>query len=281
MSLFFDEALEMERAIDTAGVVAAAGFQRRYEPSAEAAHQFLRERRMVMVTMVSEGALEAHSVKHSATAEGGGPADGVWAKNRAWSGTTVVEAGIHQTDLMRYWCGDIAWVQAAYVPRQADDIEDGGDNPYAYTVTYGFQSGAVGNLLMSRLRKVYHHDSYQIAMWDHGHLTFAKDGLVAYYYDGSYPPSQKAPDAEQIRHPVPVPEARDSTAAINRDFIGAVAAGANAQEAAELRCSFAGSMNSLAAVLAANASHDLDGERIELAAFAAEKRYARFRQRAV
>jgi len=278
MSLFFDEAIEMETAIGAAGVVAAAGFQRRYEPSAEAAHQFLHDRRMVMVTMVSEGTLEAHSVKHSATAAGGGPADKVWAKNRAWSGASVVEAGIHQTDLMRYWCGDIAWVQSAYVPRHADDIEDGGDNPYAYTVTYGFQSGAVGNLLMSRLRKVYHHASYQIAMWDHGHLTFEQEGLVAYFYDGPYPP-QNPPNTEQIRHPLPTAEARDSTLAINRDFIGAVRAGADAAPAADLRCSFASSMNSLAAVLAANASHDLDGERIELTAFADDEQYARFRKR--
>lgn len=274
MSLYLDEALSMEMAIATAGVVAAGGFQRRYEAAATAAHEFLRNKRMVMVTMVSEGFLEMHSVKHTDTARRGGPRDGVWAKNSTWSGTSVVEAGIHQTDLMRYWCGDIEWVQAAYVPREEDDIHDGGDNPYAYTVTYGFESGAVGNLLMSRLRKVYRSASYQIAMWDHGHLTLDPEGPVAHYYEGHYPPQSK-PAPEDLRHPLPLPEAEDSTLAINRDFITAATAG----DKSGLRSSFAGTMNSLVAVLAANVSHELNGERIYLKAFASERRFAPYRQR--
>jgi len=68
------------------------------------------------------------------------------------------------------------------VPRDEDDIDDGGDNPYAYTVTYGFENGAVGNLLMSRLRCVYRSDGYEVVMWDHGHLRQEDGQAVAYYY---------------------------------------------------------------------------------------------------
>tara|TARA_Y100001960_G_scaffold108587_1_gene116488 strand:- start:119 stop:388 length:270 start_codon:yes stop_codon:yes gene_type:complete len=89
----------------------------------------MKDKRAVLATSVSEGFLEQHSVKHTQTAQAGGPQGKVWTKNAEWSGTSVVEAGIHQTDQMRYWFGDIAWVQAAYVPRDPDDIDDGGDNP--------------------------------------------------------------------------------------------------------------------------------------------------------
>ena len=54
---------------------------------------------------------------------------------------------------MRYWAGDIDWVEARYIHRDTDDIEDGGDNPYAYSVTYGFSNGVIANLMMSRLAK--------------------------------------------------------------------------------------------------------------------------------
>ena len=273
-SLYMDEALEMGRAILEAGVVSAVGFQRRYEAQSEATHEFLAGKRMVMVTCVANGTLESHSVKHTPTGEMGGPVDRVWAKNAAWSGTTVVEAGIHQTDLMRYWCGDIAWVQAAYVPRDAEDVEDGGDNPYAYTVTYGFRDGGVGNLLISRLRKVFHSDGYQAILWDHGHLKLERDGLVAYTYDGPYPPESR-PGPEQVRHPVPAPPQRDSTEAINRAFVEAVAKG---QEEG-IRSTFDGSMNSLGAVLAANVSHERGGERIDIEAFATSPVYAEYRRK--
>ena len=274
MSLFLDEAIEMDRVIRDSGVISTAGFQRRYEPFSEVAHKFMADKRPVMATMISEGFLEQHSVKHTQTADRGGPKDKVWAKNVAWSGATVVEAGIHQTDLMRYWFGDIAWVQAAYVPRDEADIEDGGDNPYAYTVTYGFENGAVGNLLMSRLRKVYRSDGYQVVMWDHGHLLQEGNEAVAYYYDGPYPPAER-PKAADVRHTLPMPERCDTTYEINRAFITAVQSG----DKSGMRNTFASSMNSLAAVLAANVSHLRDGERIDLNAFLASDVYAAYRQR--
>ncbi|MDA0711370.1 MAG: Gfo/Idh/MocA family oxidoreductase [bacterium] len=274
MSLFFDEAIEMERAIRKSGVIATAGFQRRYEPFSVVAHRFFADKRPVMTTMISEGFLEQHSVKHTQTQAIGGPRDKVWAKNAAWSGMTVVEAGIHQTDLMRFWFGDIKWVQSAYVPRDANDVEDGGDNPYAYTVTYGFENGAVGNLLMSRLRKVYHTGGYQIAMWDHGHLVQEGKEAVAYYYEGSYPPA-KNPSLEAVRHVLDLPEPCDTTYEINRGFIEAV----QSKDDSKMLNTFASSMNSLAAVLAANVSHMREGERIHLDAFQTSDSFAPYRQR--
>ena len=272
MSLYLDEAAEMDRAIREAGVISAVGFQRRYEPASEAAHGFLAGKRMVMVTFVMNGSLESHSVKHTPTGGLGGPADRVWAKNLAWSGSTVVEAGIHQTDLMRYWCGDIAWTQAAYVPRDADDVEDGGDNPYAYSVTYGFERGGIGTLIISRLRKVFRNEGYQTVLWDHGHLKFEGNEVAAYTYEGPYPPEAR-PATDQLRHLVPSPPGGNTTEAINRAFVEAVAAG----DEGRVRSTFSGSMNSLAAVLAANVSHERGGERIDLKAFLSSPEYAAYR----
>jgi len=273
MSLYLDEAREMERAIAEAGVVATVGFQQRYDVRNVAVREFLADKRVVMATEISHGALESHSVKHTPTEEVGGPGNRVWAASFEWSGSTVVEAGIHQLDLMRSWCGDVTWVQAAYVPRDADDIADGGDNPYAYAVTIGFESGAVGNLLMSRLRKVYHSDGFRSLLWSHGHIKFEREGPVAYYYDGPYPPD-RLPSPDQLRHPLPLSPAVDPLEALLRAFVQAVAT----RDTAPLRSTFASSMNSLAAVLAANVSHQRGGERIWLDEFLSGDRYAAFRR---
>lgn len=272
MSLYLDEAKEMDAAIRKAGVISAVGFQLRYDSLNEAARQFLSGKRIVMITMVSHGTLESHSVKHTHTEALGGPSHRVWTASAAWSGTSVVEAGIHQTDLMRFWAGDIAWVQAAYVPRDPQDIEDGKDNPYGYAVTYGFRSGAVGTLLMSRLRRTFHQDGYQIVLWDHGHLKVEGNDLVAYTYEGPDPPPQP-PAPSQVRHALPAPPRNDATEALNRAFVNALRQG----NTAGFRATFGDSMNSLSAVLAANASHDLGGQRIDLADFLQSPEYAPFR----
>jgi predicted dehydrogenase len=274
MSLYLEEAQEMDRAIGEAGVIATVGFQQRYDVRNVAVREFLADKRVVMATEVSHGTLEGHSVKHTPTEEVGGPGNRVWAASFEWSGSTVVEAGIHQLDLMRSWCGDVTWVQAAYVPRDADDIADGGDNPYAYAVTFGFETGAVGSLLMSRLRKVYHSDGFRSLLWSHGHIKFEREGPVAYYYDGPYPP-ERPPSGDQVRHPLPLSPAVDPLEAITRAFLQSIAT----RDPSPLRSTFASSMNSLAAVLAANASHQRGGERIVLAEFLSGPGYAEDRAR--
>jgi len=274
MSLFLDEAKEQAEAIQEAGVISTCGFQRRYEAQSLTVRDVMAGKRPVTTTCVVDGSLEAHSVKHTDTASMGGPSDRVWAKNFEWSGSTIVEAGIHQTDLMRFWMGDISWVQAAYVPREEDDIEDGGDNPYAYTVTYGFENGAVGNLLMSRLRKVYHSDGYLTVMWDHGHLKLEGEDVVAYYYDGPYPP-EGTPSKDEVRHPVPTPPRVDTNLAISSAFVESI----RSKDESKMLSTYASSMNSLAAVLGANVSHLRGGERIDMTAFSEDDVYAPYRQK--
>ncbi len=274
MSLYLDEALEMRDAIEASGIIATVGFQQRYVPRNAAVRDFLADKRVVLANVVHNGALENHSTKHTPTDRLAGPSNRVWTASMEWSGSTVVEAGIHQVDLLRYWCGDIAWVEANYIHRDASDIEDGGDNPYAYRVAYGFESGAVGSLVMSRLRKAFYSDGYQGIAWTHGHVKFEGRDAVAYYYDGPYPPTAR-PSQDDLRHVLPAASGEDATTALSRALTTAVATGGSSG----LRSTFASSMNSLAAVLGANASDQLGGARIYLAELLSSDRYAEQRRR--
>ncbi|MFT5090339.1 MAG: putative dehydrogenase [Planctomycetota bacterium] len=275
VSLYLNEALEMQHTIDKAGIISTVGFNQRHDNWHGGVRDFLKTKRLVMMTYVVNGTLESHSVKHTRTEAIGGPQNRVWAANRSWSGGTIVEAGIHQTDLMRFWAGDIAWTEARYIHRDADDIEDGGDNPYAYSVTYGFESGMIANLLMCRLRKTFWGDSYQDITWDYGHLKIEGDGPVAYYYDGPYPPPEGKVDQAGLRHPLELGARNDNTFEISRAFIEAV----KERSEAPLFNTFASSINSHAAVLGANVSDDLDGKRVVLKELLESGEYAKFRQK--
>lgn len=275
VSLYYDEALEMEGAIRQAGVIATVGFQQRHDHRHEAVRNFLVGRRLVMATTVTNGTLESHSVKHTRTEALGGPGNRVWAASAAWSGTTVVEAGIHPLDVMRYWAGDVAWTRADYVQRAADDIADGGDNPCAYSVTFGFECGLVYNLILSRLRKTFYGDGYAGLLWDHGHVKLEGDDAVAYYYEGPYPPPQGHDVRAGLRHVLPAPAPRDTTLHIDQCFVDAVAR----RDPAPLRNTFTSSLNSHAAVLGANASDRLGGRKVTLAEFGSTPEYAAFRRK--
>ena len=275
VSLYLDEALEMQRAIDKAGIISTVGFNQRHDNWHGGVRDFLADKRLVMMTDVVNGTLESHSVKHTRTEAVGGPKNRVWAANRSWSGGTIVEAGIHQTDLMRFWAGDIDWAEARYIHRDAEDIEDGGDNPYAYSVTYGFSNGMIANLLMCRLRKTYWGDSYQDITWDHGHLKLEGDGPVAYYYDGPYQPPEGKVDQASLRHPLELGARNNNTFEISRAFVEAV----KEKSQAPLFNTFASSINSHAAVLGANVSDDLGGKRVVLKELLENAEYAKFRQK--
>jgi len=275
VSLFLDEALEMERAIDECDIISTVGFQLRHDNWNIGIRDFLADKRTLMITYVVNGTLESHSTKHTHTETVGGPQNRVWTANRAWSGSTVVEAGIHQTDLMRFWAGDIAWTEARYIQRAAEDIEDGGDNPDAYSVTYGFESGAIAHLIMSRLRKTFWGDNYHDIMWDRGHLKNDDKGPVAYYYDGTYPPPEGRVDPDGLRHTLDLGPRNDSTLEIARAFVTAV--GEKSEE--PLLNTFASSLNSHAAVLGANISDQLDGQRINLEDLLHSDEYSQFRKK--
>jgi predicted dehydrogenase len=275
-SLFLDEAIEMEQAITRSGILATVGFQQRFDVRHEAVKEFLAGKRLVMAEYARHSPLEAHSAKHTPTETVGGPDNRVWTANRSWSGMTVVEGGIHPLDVWRYWFGDVEWVQAVYNHRPPEEIFDGADNPYAYHVLFGFKNGVIGNLRLSRLRRVFTNEETQSVLWNEGRLVLESNAVVVYHYDGIYPPPAPPTDAE-VRHILHTPPAKDTTLAIARTFIEAVA-----RQAPELiRSPFTDAMNSLAAVLGANISDELGGVRVKLRDLLNADDYAPFRQRPV
>lgn len=274
MSLYLDEALEMEAAIEQAGVLSTVGFQQRYDRRHEAVHQLLQGKRPVMACYTFHGALEGHNVKHHQTEASGGPVNRVWTASRAWSGMTVVEGGIHPLDLWRYWFGDVAWVQADYQHRPPEEIFDGADNPYAYSAQFGFANGAIGTMTLSRLRKVYANFADHQVLWTEGRVVIDGGGATAFHYDGPYPPAQP-PAAEDVRHTLYEGRGGDSTYEISRAFVQAIAE--NRPEL--IRSPFHDGMNSLAAVLAANVSDALGGQRVEIGELLTGDDYAQFRRK--
>ncbi len=279
-TLFFDEAREMADAIDAAGVPSTVGFQMRYDPWYIKLREYLADKWTASMTMLVESDVASHGRKHTHTEEKGGPANRIWTANRAWSGTTMVEAGIHQTDLMRYWTDDdVKWVQAAYVERPESLWAAEGDNPIAYTVTYGFQKGGVGNIMFTRPARVYFSGRFDYVLSLHALVKF-EDDLVAYAYEGKdYPPAQR-PDPKSLRKVLAKGPHADAMGDHNTKALGkAFAESVTMKKPGMSRATFRSGLNSLAAVLAANVSHDRDGERIDLDRFTGSEEYARYRRR--
>ncbi len=274
MSLFLDEAIEMQKAIADAGILSTVGFQQRFDVRHDAVKNYLAGKKPVMASYTRHGPLEGHNVKHTPTEAVGGPGNRVWTANRAWSGMTVVEGGIHPLDVWRYWFGDVEWVQATYSHRPPEEIFDGADNPYAYNVIFGFKNGAVGNLILSRLRRVFKSHGEEQILWNEGRIELTSDAVTAYHYDGDYPPTS-VPADDELRHTVELPEGESTTLAIARAFVTAVAE----NDASHIRSSFDDGMNSLAAVLGANISDELGGKRVYLDELLTSDEYARFRQK--
>ena len=187
---------------------------------------------------------------------------------------TVVEGGIHLLDLWRYWFGDVLWTQAHYQHRPRQDVFDAADNPYTYSVLFGFAGGAVGSMTLSRLRKVYaSHEDHQL-LWTDGRAVIDRAGVTVYHYDGPYPPPQ-TPSEPSVARTLYRGRGGDDTFAISRMFVQAVAE----SRPDLIRSSFSDAMNSLAAVLAANLSDDLGGERVDVRQLLTDERYAAFRRK--
>ena len=278
-SLFYDEVAEMADAIEDAGVPATVGFQMRYDPWYIAISEFLSNKWTASVTLVNAGGIEGHGRKHTHAELRGGPAHRVWTGDRNWSGTSVVEAGIHQTDLIRFWTGDeIEWVQAAYTERPDDLHAVEGDNPIAYSVSYGLSGGGVGNLILTRPAGVFHPERYDYILTTHAMIKF-EDDLVVYGGEGPTTGLGERRSGEPRRRvlatgPHADPMQFHNTLELARRFVESITRG----RPELVQSSFRSGLNSLCAVLAANASHELGGERISLSRFAQSDEYARFRR---
>ena len=189
---------------------------------------------------------------------------------------TVVEGGIHLLDLWRYWFGDVEWVQAHYQHRPEDDVHDEADNPYSYSALFGFACGAIGTMTLSRLRKVYaDHMDHQV-LWTEGRAEISHEGVTAYHYNGPYPPPQRPP-LGAVTETLYEGRGGDDTFVISRVFTQAIAEG----RPELIRSPFGDAMNSLAAVIGANVSDELGGERVNLEELLRAEKYSAFQAKAI
>ncbi len=277
-SLYLDDIISQDAAITKAGVPSTVGFQMRHDRGYTDIHNYLSDKWVAAMTMIAEGAVEGHGVKHTRTEEQGGPSNRVWTANRAWSGTSIVEAGIHQTDIMRYWSDDdVEWVRATYTDRPAELHDTEGDNPIAYTVTYGMKKGGVANLLFTKPARSYYNGRFDYIIHTHGTIKL-EDDFVDYTFEGDWPPAENPTlaDVRKVVSPGPHDSAmgRDSTRGISQSFAESI----SENDPSKRLNSFNSSINSLASVLAANISNDLDGEKIVIDEFINDDKYAQYRK---
>ncbi len=279
-TLYFDEALSQAEAIDKAGIPNTVGFQMRFHPAYKAIRDHLSDKWCAAMMMVAEGAVEGHGVKHTHTEERGGPANRIWTANRAWSGTSMVEAGIHQTDIMRYWSDDdVEWVRASYVERPRDLWEVEGDNPIYYNVTYGFKKGAIGTLVFTKPSRSYYNGRFDCVIWQHGTIKFEDGEVVDYHYPGDDWSPALRPGLDDTRRVIcedPGYEGMGmpNTYELAKTFLESIID----SDVGMTRNSYTSSLNSLASVLAANVSNDLGGEQVNIDEFMHSPKFASYRQ---
>ena len=270
-SLFLDQVKEMAEVIEKNEINSIVGFQMRYDPWYKELNSYLSDKWVASITMYHGGGVESHGVKYTHTEKMDGPGNRIWTANRLWSGTSMVEAGIHQTDLMRFWASDdIKWVQAAYTerPKELHNIE--GDNPIAYHVTYGFKKGGTANLIFTRPANVIFQERFDYILTTHSLIKF-EENLVAYGIQDKENRSNNKKILAKGPHEEPM--GNQNTYEISKSFVESII-----EKNKKLRLnSFQNSINSLSTVLAANVSNSLGGERIEIDEFTNSPKFSKYR----
>jgi hypothetical protein len=179
---------------------------------------------------------------------------------------------------MRYWTNDdVEWVRATYTERPTELHETEGDNPIAYTVTYGMKKGSVANLLFTKPARSYYSGRFDYIIHTHGTIKL-EDDFVDYRFDGEWPPEER-PTVDEVRHVISAGPHNTAMGAESTEGIAEAFATSIIEDKPENRLnSFNTSINSLASVLAANVSNDLDGEKIVIDEFINDDKYAQYRK---
>ena len=232
VSLDMAQAAEFSQQIEKAGIVSQVGFMSRYYPSSEKLVELLKERtpRHVMINLFYSG----RPVRW-------------WTSRYEECGGSFVENTIHMVDLVRYLLGDIADVSAFYQWRARGEGPEMMNMPHVYDVNYRFASGAVGNATTSRVLT----DAEGAGRREV--ILVCDDSMIEWSTDKVVENGKVLWEAEQ--------EGRTAFALQAQAFVTAV----KAEDSSLMRSPYHPSLNSLAAVLGANASAERDGERLSLA----------------
>ena len=228
------QAIQFDTAIQKAGIVSQVGFMSRYYPSAEEVCRRLEERtlRHALVQRLYSGS----PIRY-------------WTSRFELCGGSFVENTIHTIDLLRYFLGDIEAVSAFYVDRKPGEGPEPMNLPHVYNVNYRFTSGVTANASVSRVLTNVSVSRQQI-------MLVSDDSLI------EWSGQKVVENGETVWETA---ESHNAFALQAQAFVKAVRSG----DASMMRSSYATSVNSLAAVLGANASAARGGELIQLEDFTA------------
>lgn len=232
VSLDMAQAVSFSQDIQQAGVVSQVGFMSRYYPTSEHLVGLLKDLtpRHVQIALFYSG----KPVRW-------------WTSRYEECGGSFVENTIHMVDLVRYFLGDIADVSAFYHWRKPGEGPEMMNMPHVYDVNYQFASGVVGNATTSRVLTEANGAGRREV------VIICDDALI------EWSTTEVTVNGETVFEDEPggrVAFARQAQA-----FIDAV----KAEDPALMRSPYGPSLNSLAAVLGANASAERNGERLALA----------------
>ena len=223
------QAVQFNSVIEKAGIISQVGFVYRYEPSSEPTLELLQKRtpRHAQIQNFYSG----NPIRY-------------WTSRYELCGGSFVENTIHSVDLLRYFLGDIAAVSAFYVESKPEERIEPMNLPHVYNVNYRFEGRLTANATVSRVLNKVNYSRRQIAV-------VSDDSLI------EWTPNRVLENGEEVwRTDQKVSAFTEQT----RAFIAAVRAG----DAGAPRSPYVPSLNSLAAVLGANASAERGGQLIQL-----------------
>lgn len=223
---------EFNAAIAKAGIVSQVGFVYRYEPASAPTLELVQKRtpRHAQIQNFYSG----QPIRY-------------WTSRYELCGGSFVENTIHSVDLLRYFLGDIEAVSAFYVESLPEERIEPMNLPLVYNVNYRFKGRLTANASVSRVMNHVDYARREI-------LVISDDSIV------EWNPQQVRENGEVVWEAKQAPQARGAFFAQARAFIAAVQAG----DPAMPRSPYVPSLNSLAAVLGANASAERGGERVLL-----------------
>lgn len=231
-TLDLGQVAEFNAAIAKAGIVSQVGFVYRYEPASAPTLELVQKRtpRHAQIQNFYSG----QPIRY-------------WTSRYELCGGSFVENTIHSVDLLRYFLGDIEAVSAFYIESLPEERIEPMNLPHVYNVNYRFKGRLTANASVSRVMNNVDYARREI-------LVISDDSIV------EWNPQQVRENGEIVWEAKKAPQARGAFFAQARAFIAAVQAG----DPAMPRSPYVPSLNSLAAVLGANASAERGGERVLL-----------------
>ena len=223
---------EFNAAIAKAGIVSQVGFVYRYEPASAPTLELVQKRtpRHAQIQNFYSG----QPIRY-------------WTSRYELCGGSFVENTIHSVDLLRYLLGDIEAVSAFYVESRPEERIEPMNLPHVYNVNYRFKGRLTANASVSRVMNHVEYARREI-------LVISDDSII------EWNPQQVRENGEVVWEANQAPQSRGAFFAQARAFIAAVQAG----DPAMPRSPYVPSLNSLAAVLGANASAESGGELVLL-----------------